>query len=201
MEKTFEKMLEGYRRFREKYAAGDTSLMQQLADNGQKPQAMVVACCDSRVDPSVILQCGPGELFVTRNVANIVPPYECDAGHHGTSTALEYGICYLNVKHLIILGHSQCGGIDARINGDNLKQDDFISRWVSIIETDPTCQDVDECAKHALSFSYNNCLSFPWIKSRVEQNQLSIHQWFFDIKSGEILVHEPDSEQYHKLVA
>ena len=83
--------------------------MRHLALRGQNPETMVVACCDSRVDPSLILQCDPGDLFVARNVANIIPPYECDEKHHGTSAALEFGICYLHVKHLIIFGHSQCG--------------------------------------------------------------------------------------------
>src|SRR5580704_3338754 len=118
MEQVFAKILAGYRFFREKYALGDNSIMQSLSDHGQQPQIMVVACCDSRVDPGLILQCDPGDLFVVRNVANIVPPYELDSSHHGTSAALEFGICSLKVKHLIILGHSQCGGINELISHD-----------------------------------------------------------------------------------
>ena len=116
MKKALQKILRGYSQFRKKYATGDQSIMQYLATHGQKPETMVIACCDSRVDPSLILQCDPGDLFVVRNVANIVPPYECDEKHHGTSAALEFGVCYLQVKHIIILGHSQCGGIDALIH-------------------------------------------------------------------------------------
>ena len=110
MKKSFKKIIQGYRAFRKKYATGHNSVMRHLA-NGQNPEIMVVACCDSRVDPALILQCDPGDLFIVRNVANIVPPYEADERHHGTSAALEFGICYLKVKHLIILGHSQCSGI------------------------------------------------------------------------------------------
>ena len=93
-----ESILKGYQQFREKYASSDQSVMQQLAYHGQKPETMIIACCDSRVDPSLILQCEPGDLFVVRNVANIVPPYEHDEAHHGTSAALEFGICHLKVK-------------------------------------------------------------------------------------------------------
>ena len=92
---------------------GDNSIMEYLSYHGQKPHAMVVSCCDSRVDPALILQCEPGDLFVVRNVANIIPPFEKDEAHHGTSAALEFGIRFLNVQHLILLGHSQCGGIQA----------------------------------------------------------------------------------------
>ena len=123
----FSKMLEGYQTFREKYVHGDTSVMQQLSYYGQRPEAMVVACCDSRVDPAVILQCDPGDLFVVRNVANIVPPYEKDEMHHGTSAALEFGVCYLNVNHLILLGHSQCGGVQALLDETQVGINDFIS--------------------------------------------------------------------------
>src|SRR5579863_9197421 len=104
--------------------------MQYLSNYGQKPEVMVVACCDSRVDPALILQCDPGDLFVVRNVANIIPPYENDEAHHGTSAALEFGISVLHVKHLILLGHSQCGGIQALLKTNGEPQNDFINNWV-----------------------------------------------------------------------
>jgi carbonic anhydrase len=116
MESVLGKILKGYQSFREQYAHGDNSVMRYLASHGQNPEIMVVACCDSRVDPALILQCDPGDLFTIRNVANIIPPYEKDDLHHGTSAALEFGICYLHVEHLIIFGHSQCGGINALMN-------------------------------------------------------------------------------------
>lgn len=192
-------MLAGYRQFRTDYATGNHSVMRQLAAQGQKPEVMVVACCDSRVDPSLILQCDPGDLFVARNVANIVPPYECDEKHHGTSAALEFGICYLQVKHLIILGHSQCGGIEALTHTKPLKQDDFISNWVSIIDFHQPSSDLDVIAKNALTLSYGNCLTFPWIHERVKNNTLQIHRWFFDIKKGEIAVYSDATNRYEPL--
>lgn len=199
LKQTLKKILSGYFNFRKRYATGDKSIMQHLSARGQHPEIMIVACCDSRVDPSLILQCDPGDLFVVRNVANIVPPYERDEKHHGTSAALEFGICYLNVKHLIILGHSQCGGINAFINGNQLKQNDFISNWVSLIETNEKTKDITICAKHALTHSFENCLTFPWIKERVDTKKLEIHRWFFDIQAGEITVYDETSKTYQAL--
>lgn len=199
MEKSFKKLIKGYADFRKIYATGNESLMKQLAYQGQQPEIMVVACCDSRVDPSVILQSDPGDMFIVRNVANIIPPYELDQAHHGTSAALEFGICYLNVKHLIILGHSQCGGIEALLKSQNLKPNDFISNWVSLIDVEGNTHNVDEFAKRALTQSYQNCLSFPWIQDRVEKNELIIHLWFFDIKDGELSAYSFEKDEFRKL--
>jgi len=200
MNLSFVKILQGYRAFREKYAIGDGAIMQYLSHYGQQPETMVVACCDSRVDPALILQCDPGDLFVTRNVANIVPPCEKDKNHHGTSAALEFGICFLKVKHLILLGHSQCGGIQALLHSEKLAQDDFITNWMSLVESDKkNIHDVDAYAKSALKQSYHNCLTFPWIKEKVEKNELQIHLWFFDIKQGQIFVYSEAKKAYHPL--
>ncbi len=195
-----DKIFKGYQIFREKYAHGDTSVMQYLSKYGQKPQAMVVSCCDSRVDPALILQCDPGDLFVVRNVANIVPPYEIDAAHHGTSAALEFGICFLKVEHLILLGHSQCGGIQALLNKDDSSQDDFITSWVSLIDTEGLDSErVDDCAKSALQQSYQNCMTFPWIREKIAQKQLVIHLWFFDIETGQIFTYSDAHKTYEPL--
>ncbi len=208
MQKSFAKLLEGYQKFREKYAHGDQSIMQNLSYHGQQPQTMVVACCDSRVDPALILQCNPGDLFVVRNVANIIPPYEKDEAHHGTSAALEFGVHFLKVKHLVLLGHSQCGGIQALLNNNknlNLNKDDFITNWVSIIKTDgthhqgPNDEHIDDYAKLALHQSYQNCLTFPWIKDKVADQSLIIHLWFFDIKMGQIFTYSESQKEYQPL--
>ena len=200
MENGLAKILKGYHSFREKYALADKSVMQYLSDYGQSPKVMVVACCDSRVDPALIMQCDPGDLFVVRNVANIVPPYEIDGAHHGTSAALEFGVCRLGVSHLILLGHSQCAGIQALINNDSLDKDDFISTWVSLINVDNlTSKDGDRCAKEALHYSHQNCMTFPWIKERVEQNTLALHLWFFDIKTGQIHAYSEERDIYEPL--
>lgn len=200
MEKSFIKMLQGYQSFREKYALGDKSIMQYLSHYGQQPQTMVVACCDSRVDPALILQCDPGDLFVVRNVANIIPPYEKDTAHHGTSAALEFGVRVLGVKDLILLGHSQCGGIQALVNSRESNNNDFITSWVSLINIPAyNLEDMDDYAKLALNQSYDNCLTFPWIKEKVMQEQLTIHLWFFDIKTGLIFTYSDPITGYQPL--
>lgn len=201
MKEFYEDILRGYQQFREKYTTGDNSIMKFLADYGQNPQVMVIACCDSRVDPALILQCDPGELFVVRNVANIVPPYEKDAMHHGTSAALEFGVCYLNVKHLIILGHSQCGGINALLNESSLHQNDFISNWVSLIKSPHSSHpDQEACAKEALIQSKSHCMTFPWIKKDILENKLKIHLWYFDIKSGQIYAYDETKKIFLSLI-
>lgn len=200
MEASFKKMLKGYESFRKKYAQGDQSIMQYLSLHGQKPHTMVIACCDARVDPALILQCDPGDLFVVRNVANIVPPYEKDAGHHGTSAALEFGICFLKVKHLILLGHSQCGGIQALLQGDDSQGNDFITNWVSLIKIDAMHDYyADDYARLALQESYNNCLTFPWIQEKIKEKELNLHLWFFDIKAGQIFTYLNAEKMYKPL--
>lgn len=199
MEKSFERLLKGYQTFREKYVLGDQSIMQYLSHYGQQPKVMVVACCDSRVDPALILQCDPGDLFVVRNVANIIPPYEIDEAHHGTSAALEFGIQGLQVDHLILLGHSQCGGIQALINQDDSNKNDFINSWVSLVKNKEAGSDTDQYAKSALNLSYQNCLTFPWIKEKVLQNKLFIHSWFFNIETGQIFKYSNNQKNYRPL--
>lgn len=200
MKNNFLKILQGYQAFRKKYALGDKSVMQFLSHYGQQPQTMVVACCDSRVDPALILQCDPGDLFVVRNVANIVPPYEKDEMHHGTSAALEFGIRFLGVKHLILLGHSQCGGIMSLLDTAFEQQNDFISNWVSIVKADQHApKNADDYAKLALNHSYQNCLTFPWIKEKVVQQALTIQRWFFDIKMGQIFTYSETEKKYQPL--
>ena len=197
---SFKKLLKGYELFRKKYVLGDQSIMHYLSHHGQQPQVMVVACCDSRVDPALILQCDPGDLFVVRNVANIIPPYEKDEAHHGTSAALEFGVRFLKVKHLVLLGHSQCGGIQTLLTCKNANENDFITNWVSIIDGDcDHTMNVDEYAKLAIKKSYQNCLTFPWVKAQLESKQLAIHQWYFDIKAGQISAYSEVDGKFQSL--
>lgn len=197
MPKEFIKIINGYRDFRDKYASGDNSIMKTLSVQGQKPKTMFIACSDSRVDPAILLQCDPGDLFVVRNVANIIPPYEHDEKHHGTSAALEFAVCYLNIKNIVILGHSQCSGIHALCNRNELHQNDFITDWVTLVDYDETeGADIDTYAKSALIKSHHHCLTFPWIKSKVDNDELRIHLWFLDIEKGEILSYCHDSGKY-----
>lgn len=196
MDNSFDRFRDGYQAFRERYIKQDPSMMKELSKK-QTPETLIIACSDSRVDPAVILQCDPGELFVVRNVANIVPPYE-EGGVHGTSAALEYAVRFLKVKHIVIMGHSQCGGVQAL--HENLQGTDFILPWVSLIEKTPVGTDYDQAAQLAVHQSYKNCLSFPWVTERVQKNELAIHQWFFNIKQGQLYQYEQKTDRYEEFL-
>jgi carbonic anhydrase len=157
------------------------------------------------------MDCAPGELFVVRNVANLVPPYEPDAGYHGVSAALEYAVCFLKVTHIIVLGHSQCGGIEGLMKDPVDCPGEFISRWVSIAA--PARAEVQQrlagkpvevrkraCEQAALLLSLDNLLTFPWLRQRAEQGELFLHGWYFDLVRGELLSYEARSGTFRPLV-
>lgn len=201
-----DKLIAGFKRFHENYFGGDQELFGRLKQ-GQSPGAMVIACSDSRVDPSILLDCQPGDLFMVRNVANLVPPYEKGAGLHGVSTALEFGVCVLGVAHLIVLGHSQCGGVRALMEGT---QGDFMGNWVNIaararervLVEFPSAnlqEQCHACEEASILVSLENLLTFPWIRSRVEQGSLVLHGWYFDIDNGELVAYDPTQGRFTPL--
>ena len=190
------KLLAGYQRFQTKYAKGEASLMHELGTKGQSPQTMVIACSDSRVDPAVILQCDPGDLFVVRSVANIVPAYQ-KGQVDSTSAALEFGINFLKVKRLILLGHSECGGIAFLLKQAQQPQTDFLGSWTALAADQPMqTTDVNAGVKGALMQSFQRCLTFPWIKDKIDQSTLTIHQWYFDITQGQLFEYQAKSQSY-----
>jgi len=203
-----DELLAGYRRFREGYFKDNRERLTDLADAGQSPRAAVVACCDSRVDPAVITDSAPGELFVIRNVANLVPPCEGEGIWHGTSAALQFAVCGLGVEHLIVLGHARCGGIRALLEGqDERNEDSFVADWMSIASAArrsalerPDLHSVDErahaCELDAIGISLGNLASFPWIRERIDQGRLQLHGWYYDLTSGELLCRDPASGEF-----
>jgi carbonic anhydrase len=197
----FNKIVEGHKQFRNKYVSGHLDTMHDLAVHGQHPKIMMISCCDSRVDPALICSADPGDLFMVRNVANIVPHYDKNNTHDCTSAALEFGINFLKVKHLIIMGHSQCGGIQALLHHNKSPaspQNDFISNWVSVIKANnkKLCMSDDDYAKLALKQSKANCLTFPWIKQQLAAQELMIHLWFFNIIDGQVYTYVEDKDEY-----
>ena len=209
--KDIAKLIAGFRRFQNNYFSGDNELFSKLK-NRQRPKTLVIGCCDSRVDPSIITDSSPGDLFVIRNVANLVPPYEPDAGYHGVSAALEYAVCQLKVEHVIVLGHSQCGGIDSLMNAvEDQGAGEFIGRWVGLAaparakvmeelhDKSPELQ-ARACEQASILLSLVNLLTFPWVLQRVQTGELFLHGWYFDIQSGELLRYNPEGESYEPLV-
>jgi carbonic anhydrase len=183
-----EKLVEGYERFRKGYFLQNRDGLLTLAQ-GQSPRIALVSCCDSRVDPTVVFDASPGELFVVRNVANLVPPFEEGGDFHGTSAALEFAVTGLNVSDIVVLGHAQCGGIAALMDKQpNTENRSFIDHWMSLaspareaaLAGDPENR-YQACEHSAIELSLQNLMTFPFIKSRVEQGTLSIHGWYYDL--------------------
>ena len=201
----------GFARFQRKYFSADQDLFDQLRV-GQRPKALVVACCDSRADPAIITDSDPGELFVVRNVANLVPPYEVGGGRHGVSSALEFGVKTLNVDHIIVLGHALCGGITALMQGEVAeKQFEFISNWMQIAENARTKVEanlrhksfddrVRACEKAAILTSLENLLTFPWIEEKVNAGKLCLHGWYFDLRNGALWGYDAELGHFAPLV-
>lgn len=211
MSDEIQKLIDGFSRFRAEHYETDDGLYQRLTRDGQSPRVMVIACCDSRVDPAIITDCNPGDLFVVRNVANLVPPYETGGHYHGTSAALEFAVRCLHVQDVIVLGHSRCGGIRALIAGiqgaDGLGQ--FIAPWMAIaaearallptVQGEPDAALTRQCEQGAIRISLRNLLSFQWVQQRVQAGNLRIHGWYFDMEQGQLLRYNPSTSEYEKL--
>lgn len=192
-------LLEGYERFRDSYWQQHKELYSTLAREGQAPQTLLIACSDSRVAPEMIFDCAPGEIFVVRNVSALVPPYEPDGQKHATSAALEFAVKGLEVRSIIVLGHSGCGGIRALMKGPVDSSYDFIDSWMGIAKTArqrvcdaPETVDTDfdtqcaACEHEVIRISLANLLTFPWIKERVMDGRLTLTGLHFNVETGNL---------------
>jgi len=195
-----QKLLDGYQRFRATGWPEKRREFESLAENGQSPRALVVACIDSRVDPAMIFDAAPGEMLTVRNVASLVPPYAPDAAYHGTSAALEFGVRVLEVSDLIVLGHGLCGGVQTLLEGTPDKASEFVAPWMSIAQ--PACARAMRfppgegrrlvCEHEVIKVSLNNLMTFPWIAERVAAGKLELHGAWFDIRIGALMILQPD---------
>ncbi|HEB58485.1 MAG TPA: carbonic anhydrase [Gammaproteobacteria bacterium] len=191
-----DQLVAGHHRFRDGYYQENRERLVDLARQGQSPRVAVVACCDSRVDPAVITDSNPGDIFVIRNVANLIPPCEGKGTWHGTSAALQFAVCGLNVEHIIVLGHARCGGIRALLEGEQQGEEgNFIADWMSIAAAARdhalSRADLDDfearilaCEREAIGISLNNLMTFQWIRERVEAGELELHGWYYDMDTG-----------------
>ena len=202
-----ESLIEGYRRFRDGYYQEHRAQLEALAA-GQSPRIAVVSCCDSRVDPAVVFDTQPGDLFVIRNVASLVPPSESEGQYHGTSAALEFAVTGLGVEHIVVLGHAQCGGVRAMVDNHKAGKREpqtFIDRWVSMAHS---CLDeltesgageipsMKAAEQSAVRLSLKNLQTFPWIAEKLANGTLSLHGWYYDLATStierlETLEHSP----------
>ena len=186
------RLLEGYRRFRSDVWPTERTRYETLSIRGQQPETLVISCSDSRVDPETVFGAGPGELFVVRNIAGLVPTYQPDAGCHGTSAALEFGVRVLKVARIVVLGHAQCGGVRAMVEGAPEEARDFVEPWVAMAA--PALRNVprhvhadhflDHCEAEVVRLSLANLVTFPWIRDAIDEGKLELHGFRFDIRSG-----------------
>jgi carbonic anhydrase len=206
-------LLKGFQSFRLLRYERKPELFEELL-RGQSPKVMIIACCDSRVDPAIILDTDPGELFVVRNVANLVPPCEQGGGYHGTSAALEFAVTGLEVEHIVVFGHAKCGGIRSLMQEAEDSRDEsggFIHAWMNIaaearrkvLASHPVAtleEQACACEKAAIGVSLQNLMTFPWIRERVEAGKLGLHGWYFDLEAGQLLAIDSASGQFQPVM-
>lgn len=201
-------LMAGWQRFRAGRFLDQRALFERIAREGQRPNVAMVACCDSRVDPAIVFDCDPGDLFMVRNVANLVPPYEETGRYHGTSAALEFAVNVLEVRDIVVLGHSQCGGIRALLEGPKATgvAMPFLSTWMSLAQEArvaataasrlPIAERATLCERLAIRLSVRNLMTFPAIRERVQNGTLRLNGWHFDLGDGVLTMLDADSNRF-----
>jgi len=203
------KLTAGFKKFRDEGFPEKRATYEALVDRGQNPKVALIACSDSRVDPAMVLQADPGDLFVVRNVANLVPPYEQDGQYHGTSAALEYAVEHLEVGHVIVLGHAHCGGIRSMFakTVEGSEGNHFVLPWMSLVRsaylrvqgTMPNASEDEKarvCEQSAVLVSLENLMTFPSIRERVGDGRLHLHGWYLDIRSCTLHIYDPVQQRF-----
>ncbi len=205
------RLMVGFRKFRDKYFANEHPLYQRLSSGqGQSPKTLIIGCSDSRVDPAIITSASPGELFIVRNVANLVPPYERGGGFHGVSAAIEFAVVNLKVDTIIILGHRQCGGIRALMLDNLVEPNGFVDQWVSIAKDakkrvlDRHSGDNEESlCRHgeleSIITSLQNLKTFPFVESAIRDRELSVMGIYFDLEQGQLLEYDDKDGSFKSL--
>ncbi|QBR71751.1 carbonate dehydratase [Beijerinckiaceae bacterium] len=206
-----ERLVSGYEAFLSGRFKREQDRFHALAEAGQKPRIMLIGCCDSRVSPEVIFDAAPGELFVVRNIANLVPPYAPNDDLHGTSAALEFGVMGLGVEHIVLMGHASCGGVGAFARGTThqphvpLSPGDFIGKWISLMgaaaervgpATQPLEDYIERLALASIIQGLANLRSFPWIAARERSGELGLHGAYFGIQHGTLLALNEGTGQF-----
>lgn len=205
----FHQLIQGFANFRNFYFDAENDLYATLRQ-GQNPHAMVIACSDSRVDPALLMGCDPGDIFVVRNIANLVPHHDAVPRLDAMAAALEYGVRHLQVEHIIVLGHSDCGGIHALLDPSLTTEDHHIPAWISLAapalqRLRPEIMDENmetrrrHCEEASVLQSVENLLSYPWIRERVARHAISLHAWYFDMHEMALLAYFHDRENFEPL--
>jgi carbonic anhydrase len=207
-----ETLLSGFRKFREMYFEKAPGLYRDLLIHGQNPRFAVVACSDSRVDPAIVLQAEPGDIFAVRNVAALVPPYEEDGRYHGTSAALEFAVTVLHVEQIIVIGHAHCGGVAAMVRKQEGAEvgGKFIGDWTDLLREareraladDPGLDGealLRASERHSVLLSLDNLTTFPFVRAAMAAGNLSLHGWYLNIFEGALEIWNPENETFERL--
>ena len=206
---SFDDLITGYRHFRDFSWTAQRGRWAELAE-GQSPKTMVIACSDSRVDPAQIFDARPGEIFVVRNVANLVPPHELDAGYHGVSAALEFAVTQLEVETVLVMGHGACGGCAAALTGQfdgaPAGGGHFIAHWVGMLDEarervrrkypDGGAEAVTAMEHEGVRISLRNLMTFPWVRERIDDGRLTLRGAWFAIRHGELHLLDGDTGEF-----
>jgi carbonic anhydrase len=204
-----ERLIEGYKSFLGERLPKEQQRFEELALSGQNPEVMLIGCCDSRVSPEVIFDARPGEVFVVRNVANLVPPFSPDGELHGTSAALEYAVQALKVKHIIVMGHARCGGVRAFADDTQgpLSSGDFIGKWIRLLApaaertggrgfNEGLSEYAERLAFAGIEKSLDNLRTFPCVRILEEKGRLQLHGAYFDVATGMLMVRDAQSARF-----
>jgi carbonic anhydrase len=187
-----QELIDGYRAFQSERWPAERQRYLDLAKNGQKPQTLVITCSDSRSDPATIFNASPGSMFVIRNVAAIVPPYETDSSHHGTSAAIAFAVLSLQVHNILVMGHAQCGGVAAALDNSIAEGIPFLSNWVDLLKPAVArlphdAQDAHTLLEHdGVRLSLERLMEFPFVAERVRAGQLELNGARFGIADGRL---------------
>jgi carbonic anhydrase len=201
------KLILGFRRFKEKYFSQEVSIYEKLTSTGQSPKTLIIGCSDSRVDPAILSSASPGEIFVIRNVANLVPPFESTEGFHGVSAAIEFAVVNLKVENIVVLGHRQCGGIQALMSQKNENSSKFIDAWVKIalkaqqfvtkhyshLSFEDQCH---HCEMESIKVSLQNLKSFPFIQEAIQHRSLNMLGIYFDLQAGCLFEYDENQNNF-----
>lgn len=202
----FHDLVGGFHHFRANYFLKEKEFFESLA-HSQSPKTLVIACCDSRTDPAIVLGCKPGDLFVVRSVAAIVPPPEKAGEYDAVMAAVEYGVKHLDVDHIVVMGHSNCGGIAGLFNPQAVRKERFTSKWISLacpaverINEENSQEDLTQrmrlSEEAAVLLSIENLLSYPWIEEAVQAQSLSLHALYYDMREGTLNVWNSEIEDF-----
>ena len=201
-----DKLVEGFQSFRKEYVSDPAGRYREMAEYGAHSKILMIACCDSRVDPAIITNASVGDLMVIRNIANLVPPYAADSPFQETRAALDFAVGYLKIEHIIVMGHSRCGGIRSLLTRllDDTEPRHSLEQWTLMAE--PAAREVldsmpgeslDEqscaCSRKALIASLENLAEYPWVAERRAQGKLDLHGWYFNLADGDLQRYDPDS--------